>query len=45
MNHYATVIADAGAARLLMAELLGTDPGSLTPVLLAAERQLVQYKI
>lgn len=34
MNHYATVIADAGAARLLMAELLGTDPGILTPVLL-----------
>ena len=35
MNPCATVMADAGVARLLMAELLGTAPEELTPVPLA----------
>ena len=44
MNPYIAVIADAGVARLLMAELLGTAPEELTPVPLAPDVDWLHLK-
>ena len=44
MNPCATVMADAGVARLLMVELLEADPGELTPVPLAPDVDWLHLK-